>query len=238
MPINQQDLRKEREDLKQQGFALFQYDNGPFHSYPYDAPWMTDATFSTLYDQIRGYTLVDRTRCYGLYQIMEQMKKVPGDALELGVWRGGTGALVAKVAPEKTVYLADTFTGVVKAAEWERYENGAHDDTNEVYVHHLFKQMGATNYKVLKGIFPEDTYAQLGDRPLAYVYLDADVYESTKDAFNAIWKQVSPGGIVAFDDYGFISGVEGIYKFVQEIKDDKDKLFIHNLNGQAYIVKR
>jgi hypothetical protein len=45
------------------------------------------------------------------------------------------------------------------------------------------------------------------------------------------------GGVVAFDDYGFISACSGVHKFVNEIRDDADKLFIQNLNGHAYIVK-
>lgn len=41
-----------------------------------------------------------------------------------------------------------------------------------------------------------------------------------------------------FDDYGMISACSGISKFVDEIKNDDDKIFIQNLNGQAYIVKK
>jgi len=224
---------------KQEGYALIEYDDGPVHSYPYDSPWLTDAAFAKVYDKIRSNTLVDRTRCYALYELIKQANKIPGDILEVGTWRGGTAGLFSLMLPKKTVYAADTFEGIVKASKWEHYKDKTHSDTSEKLVNDfLSKTLKVTNYKILKGIFPEDTGETVANKPLSFVYLDVDVYQSTKDAFEYIWDQVSVGGIVTFDDYGMISACEGISKFVDEIKDDDDKLFIQNLNGQAYIIKR
>lgn len=64
------------------------------------------------------------------------------------------------------------------------------------------------------------------------------MYLSTKDAFDFVWPRVLRNGIVAFDDYGMYSACQGISRFVHEIKDDEDKLFVQNLNGQAYVIKR
>lgn len=230
---------QQREEYKKQGVALIKLDNHPVHSYPYDAPWIDDKQFSKLYDKMHKNTLVDRTRCYGLYLIAQQIKNVPGDVLEVGTWRGGTAAILTAVLPNKTVYLADTFTGVVKSSDWEHYTDQAHNDTSQELVENfLDKDMRISNYEILTGIFPEQTGNQLSAEKLALVYLDLDVYLSTKDAFNYVWKRISRGGIVVFDDYGMISACEGISRFVNEIKDDNDKLFVWNLNGQAYIVKK
>jgi O-methyltransferase len=232
------DIDQLRIDYKKDGYALIQYDDGPLHSYPYDSPWITDEKFSKIYESIRKNTLVDRNRCYSLYLLMEQIKNVPGDILEVGTWRGGTAGLFTQMVPGKTAYLADTFEGVVKSSDWEHYEDKAHADTSEELVDGFLKNdIGVSNYKILKGIFPEDTGDQMTDVQLAFVYLDLDVYLSTKDAFNFVWKNVSRNGIVAFDDYGMISACSGISKFINEIKNDDDKLCITNLNGQAYIIK-
>ncbi len=215
------------------------YDDGPVHSYPYDAPWFLDKKFNKIYQAIRKNTLVDRPRCYALYLLMEQIKNIPGNVLEVGTWRGGTAGIFTKMLPSKTVFLADTFTGVVKSAAWEHYIDKAHADTDENLVKSfLSKQIGVTNYRILKGIFPEETGQEIVSQKLAFVYLDLDVYLSTKDAFNFVWDKVSKSGIVAFDDYGMLSACAGISKFVNEIKADKDKIFISNLNGQAYIIKK
>ncbi len=233
------DIDKLRIDYKKDGYALIKYDDGQVHSYPYDAPWLTDKAFSELYNKVRQNTLVDRTRCYSLYQIMSQVNKVPGDILEVGTWRGGTAAIFTSLAPDKKVYLADTFKGVVKSSDWEHYKDKAHDDTSQELVTDFLKnRIKVFNFEILNGIFPEDTGQKIVNKKLALVYLDLDVYLSTKDAFNFVWNQLSDGGIVAFDDYGMISACEGISRFVDEIKNDKDKTFFSNLNGQAYIIKK
>lgn len=233
------DIDELRVAYKKEGYALIQYDDGPVHSYPYDAPWITDSAFSKLYESIRNNTLVDRTRCYSLYLLMGQIQSVPGDILEVGTWRGGTAGLFAQMLTQKTAYLADTFEGVVKSSDWEHYNDKAHADTTEqLVVDFLDKDLGVSNYKILKGIFPEETGDQVINTKFSFVYLDLDVYLSTKDAFNFVWDKLSPNGIVAFDDYGMISACVGISKFVDEIRDDEDKIFIQNLNGQAYIIKK
>jgi len=228
-----------RVNYKKDGYALIRYDDGPVHSYPYDSPWIADDKFSTLYNKIRNNTLVDRHRCYSLYLLMDQIKDVPGDILEVGTWRGGTAGIFTYLMTKKIVYLADTFEGVVKSADWEHYKNGAHADTSEeLVINFLRNDLGVDNFEILRGIFPEDTGHRIKDKKLSLVYLDLDVYLSTKDAFNFIWKNISQYGIVVFDDYGMLSACPGISKFVNEIKDDHDKIFLQNLNGQAYVIKK
>ena len=58
------------------------------------------------------------------------------DVLEVGVWRGGTGCLLAAKAQSlnrnATVFLCDTFSGVVKAGEIDNfYKGGEHADTSK-----------------------------------------------------------------------------------------------------------
>jgi len=239
VPTDPYELRLMRDEYKKQGYALISYDDGPVHSSPYDAPWLTDKTFSATYDKIRNNTLVDRPRCYSLYLLTQQIKSVPGNILEVGTWRGGTAGLLAASVPAKTVFIADTFEGVVKSSDWEHYSDRAHADTSEQVVTDLLQgTLGASNFRLMRGIFPEDTGHQVESETFAFVYLDLDVYLSTKDAFNFVWEKLSPYGVVAFDDYGMVSACEGISRFIHEIKDDEDKLFIHNLNGQAYIIKK
>jgi cephalosporin hydroxylase len=67
---------------------------------------------------IKGFTLVDKYRCFEIWKLIEQISKLKkGSIIEVGVWRGGTGALIAKQAKncgiEEKVFLCDTFAGVV-----------------------------------------------------------------------------------------------------------------------------
>lgn len=233
-----QELDEQRRSLKRRGYALIRLDDGPVHSYPYNAPWIDDVEFSRTYELVRRNTLVDRARCHSLYELAKQVRDLPGVVLEVGTWRGGTGAMLAQTLPDKQVYLADTFTGVVKAAEWEHYENHTHADTSEALVRGFLSGLRLSNVELLTGVFPEDTGDRIAHLDLSLVYLDLDVYHSTKDAFVFIWDQVVPGGVVVFDDYGMTSACGGISRFVHEIRGDVDKVVVPNLNGQACIVKR
>jgi hypothetical protein len=59
-------------------------------------PWNLDGSFQQLYALVQGYTLVDKYRCYELWKLIEQSAKLKnGSIIEIGVWRGGTGALIA-----------------------------------------------------------------------------------------------------------------------------------------------
>lgn len=226
-----------RGHLKEQGFGLIAIDDDTVHSYPYDSPWLDDAEFNVLYERVRAHTLVDRARCYSLYLLAQQVASLPGDVLEVGTWRGGTGTLLAMCLRDKAVFLADTFCGVVKSEEWEHYEDTAHNDTSESMVTTLSESLGLANVTLLPGVFPDETGAIIAGRTISMVHLDLDVYRSTVDAFNHVWPSVTPGGIVVFDDYGMTSACAGISRFVNEIRDDADKLFVQNMNGQAYIIK-
>ena len=238
-PLDTESLGSIRKQFKTRGLAIFNYDDGPVHSYPYDTPWLEDVRFSDLYQSIRNHTLVDRIRCHSIYTLCQQVSDIPGDILEVGVWRGGTSAILAANLLDKTAFLADTFHGVRKSSEWEHYIDCAHNDTNRNIVNNLLSEsLGLTNYEILEGIFPDETGYIVKSRHWSIVHIDVDVYLSARDAFQFVWKNVSPGGIVIFDDYGFHAACGGIGKFVDEIKSDSDKLFIPNMNGQAYIVKR
>jgi O-methyltransferase len=233
------DIGADRNRYKEYGYAILRYDDGPIHSYPYDAPWMADIHFSDIYNKIRHNTLVDRLRCYDHYELVQQSNKIEGDVLEIGVWRGGTAGLLTTLAPKKTVFLADTFRGVVKSSDWEHYEDGAHADASEEAVAtFLDRGLGVSNFKILKGVFPEDTGHLIRDRKFAYVHIDVDVYVSAKDAFSFAWDRMVSGGICVFDDYGFITACSGVHKFVNEIKHDIDKIFVHNSNGHGIVIKR
>lgn len=100
------------------------------------APWTSDQAFTDIYRVIKSFTLVDPYRCYEIWSLVEQSAKLEGSLLEVGVWRGGSGALIATKATlcgiTNTVYLCDTFRGVVKAHAQKdsSYRGGEHANTS------------------------------------------------------------------------------------------------------------
>ena len=97
------------------------------------APWQADEEFHRSYEAVRRNTLVDVWRCYELWSLVGELRDVPGAILEVGVWRGGTGVLMATRAAalglDEPVYLCDTWAGVVKTGDVDTYyRDGKHDD--------------------------------------------------------------------------------------------------------------
>jgi O-methyltransferase len=207
----------------------------PFASY---SPWLDDEAFQAIYEIVKAGTMVDIYRCYELYRLAQQCKGVAGDIVEIGVWRGGTAALIAHALPEKTAHLFDTFSGVAKCdPEFDTlYSGGEHADTDEQIVKNLFAAAGA-RCEIHSGIFPDDTLSALPEK-VCLAHIDVDSYHSVKQSFEAIWPNVQPNGIVVFDDYA-IFGCEGANQAINEIVARyQDGLFIHNLNGHALLIKR
>lgn len=203
------------------------------------SPWLDDQNFLQIMNSIKANTLVDTFRLWELYQISLQMRNVDGDALEVGVWRGGSGALIANVIANfnKTIFLADTFVGVVLGGESDSvYRGGEHNDTSAEIVDELFQRMGLTNYVKLIGEFPKDTSRDMVFSKLSMVHIDVDVYSSAKGVWDWAQPYLGLGSIVVFDDFGFIS-CSGVTKFVNEIKENPSYKFIHNLNGHAIFIK-
>lgn len=207
------------------------------------SPWEKDNLFQAMLASIEGFTLVDKYRCFELWKLIEQVSKLQnGSIIEIGVWRGGTGALIAKQAKncgiEDMVFLCDTFTGVVKAGVSDSsYKGGEHADTSRQVVEELiFTRMHLDNVEILEGIFPDQTGHRLKGMQFRLCHIDVDVYQSAKDVVDWIWDKMVPGGIMVYDDYGFDS-CDGITKYVEEQMMCKDRLAIHNLNGHAIILK-
>ena len=205
------------------------------------SPWRDDREFHDTFTRVQNNSLVDIYRCYELWGLVAEVAPVPGDVLEVGVWRGGTGCLMAERARrlgiDGTVYLCDTFAGVVKAGgEDNVYVGGEHANTSIAQVEALRDSLQLTNIEILVGIFPDDTAVKIEDHTFRLCHIDVDVYESAKGVFEWVWPKVAPGGVVVFDDYGFVE-CEGVTRFVNEQRGHTDRRFVHNLNGHGIFVK-
>jgi O-methyltransferase len=205
------------------------------------SPWLADEEFRKIDERIRKNTLVDKYRCYELWHLVGETAKLKGgDILEVGVWRGGTGALLAKkcqlLGLDATVYLCDTFRGVVKAGSDDgTYVGGEHADTSKGTVLELCKSLKLDNVRVLSGIFPDDTGPQVTGQ-IRFCHIDVDVYESARAIAEWVWPRLVTGGIIVYDDYGF-HDCTGITRFVNEECAKSDRLVLHNLNGHGVVIK-
>lgn len=207
------------------------------------APWHDDREFREVYDAVEGSTLVDQYKCYELWEQLGQLTHVEGDILEVGVWRGGTGVLMARrvqqLGTKARLLLCDTFQGVAKAGEndpW--YKGGEHSDTSPDHVRGLANRLGV-DVELLVGMFPDETADQVEDVRLRLVHIDVDVYDSALDTLKWAWPRLNVGGVVIWDDYGSFQceGVATLGRQLFAADLGEAGRLVHNINGHLLLFK-
>jgi hypothetical protein len=168
----------------------------------------------------RGETMIGMKRLNNLEECVVDVLRhgVPGDLMETGVWRGGAcifmrAILRAYCDGDRAVWVADSFEGMPSPdserfpADTDCFLNQCNDvlSVSLEQVKANFERYGLLDDQVrfLKGWF-RDTLPNAPVERLAILRLDADLYESTIDALDALYPKVSPGGYVIIDDYGVL----------------------------------
>lgn len=204
---------------------------------PDPAPlWESNEAFQVLYRQVRARTIVDETRCFIIYQALLQTSVLDGDAAEVGVYRGGTAALIGRTlrGTKKTVYVFDTFTGMPEPdAERDLHKAGDFRDTALSDVRQFLRD--DANVVITAGIFPQSG-AAIADKTFSFVHLDVDIYRSVRDALSFFYPRMARGGILVCDDYGFRS-CPGAREAVDEFFSSKPETPIYLPTGQSMIIK-
>src|SRR2546422_2328449 len=147
--------------------------------YPYAtySPWLTDEEFKRTYEVVSFHTMVDKYRCFELWELAGEVARLgEGDLLEVGVWRGGTGCLMAKKCQvagiAATVYLCDNFEGLVKAGEFDtNMVGGELADASENQVLNLISRLNLGNVRLYKGVFPDETGGFLESKNFRFCHI-------------------------------------------------------------------
>ncbi|MFH1401187.1 MAG: TylF/MycF/NovP-related O-methyltransferase [Nanoarchaeota archaeon] len=205
------------------------------------SPWLADKEFLSIREKVKDHTMVDVLRLYELWQLVDESRKLSGAIIEVGAWRGGSGAVMARRAQlsgiKEAVYVCDTFKGVVKAGKKDTYyKGGEHFDTSATIVRALMKKNGLGNARVLEGTFPDETGHLVKEKTIRLCHIDVDVYQGSKDIVRWLWPRLCIGGMIIYDDYGFQTA-QGVTAFVEEERTRSDRIVIYNLNGHAIVVK-
>ena len=143
----------------------------------------------------------DCVRLRSLEAICRRLGDVPGDAAELGVYRGAFARCINALLSERPLWLFDSFSGFAEE-EARREVAGlveAHRRTDEERVLALLPY--PERAKIRKGFFP-GTAAGLEHLRFALVSLDADLEESTLEGLRWFWPRLSPGGALLLHDWG------------------------------------
>jgi O-methyltransferase len=216
------------------------YIPAPPNSYRIYAPWV-QPPFSTLYQEIRPWTLVSDDRCYMLQQLVRQCSHLPGDFAECGVYKGGTAMLTLRTLREAGVrgtplHLFDTFQGMPDEAARDagRHAPGDFGDTSLDAVRARLEGLGDVRFH--PGLVPA-TLSEVADRRFALVYLDLDLYQPTLEALRFFYPRLVTGAAILGDDYGFPRYKDAAKRAYDEFFADRPEPVIVLKTGQCVVIK-
>ena len=133
--------------------------------------------------------------------------EIKGEIAELGVYKGETARLIHHYLPERFLNLFDTFEGFVKndiSKENDQIRNSEsvnHFKDTSIDSVLTFIDSKNSNVRVFQGYFPDSVDKKLEHTTFAFVHLDADLYEPTRNGLEYFYPRVSSGGIILIHDY-------------------------------------
>jgi O-methyltransferase len=156
---------------------------------------------------------------------------VSGDYAEVGVYKGTTAKLICEAKGDKHLHLFDTFDGLPSKTDIDvRFTENMFVASVEAVRKRLAKY---DNVHIYQGLFPE-TASPIKDRRFAFVHIDVDIYQSTKDCLEFFYERMTPGGVILSHDYPSSAGVK---KAFDDFLVDKQENIINLPLSQGMIVK-
>jgi hypothetical protein len=148
-------------------------------------------------------------------------ENIAGDLADVGTLRGGIAILMRGILraygdEHRSVVVADSFQGLPPPGEFDsvfdreiwfslaehlpQYNLKCEETLEQVKTNFAAYGLLDNRAVFVKGWF-KDSLRALAPRPLAVVRLDADWYEGTRDALQALYPMLSEGGYLIVDDY-------------------------------------
>ncbi len=190
-----------------------------------------DAETSETIVRVAPFTMTSPERIAALCDAVRYVaaNEIPGAIVECGVWRGGSMMAVAETlqqlaAPDRDLYLFDTFAGMTPPSESDTRFDGAEaqqllehesrEDAKSVWcvsgLDEVAANLATTRYPAEKLHFVpgpvEATLPAAAPEQIAILRLDTDWYESTRHELELLFPRLSPGGVLIVDDYGYWQG--------------------------------
>jgi O-methyltransferase len=161
--------------------------------------------------------------------------QIQGSFAEIGVYRGVTSSFIHRQAPQRRLYLFDTFEGfpeqVLEGSKDERFK-----DTSQERVANIIGD--TSNIEFRKGFFPA-TATGLEAEQFALVMLDVDVYLTALDVFSFFYPRMVRGGYFFMHDFNSIESDHGIARAAHQFLVDKPELLVEipDFHGSALFRK-
>ncbi|MGI9607523.1 MAG: class I SAM-dependent methyltransferase [Acidimicrobiales bacterium] len=191
-----------------------------------------DPVFRRIWDSVEPYTMTSPARGFALYQAVRYLcdRRLAGNIVESGVWRGGSSMIIALTLIEcgdesRELWMFDTYGGMPepepidvdlhgRSASELMEADAAHRETSDVWaiadLETVRENMESTGYPMDRVHLIEGdvrtTAAVTRTGTLALLRLDTDWHSSTAAELRHFWPRLNQHGVLLIDDYGHWQG--------------------------------
>lgn len=219
----------------------------PAPFFPFREPRGTDVTnlvvlrdpaFRRALEIALPHTFLDTARLANLWQLC-RMSNPAGGVAEIGTYRGGGALLLSQAAPDRRLFVCDTFAGFdgqqLDSGLDRLFMRGQFRDGSAAQVRELLTRHGA-DFHLIEGIFPQsDTQGAVAG--LSFVHVDVDIHDATLASLRHVAGRCLDRALVVVDDYR--RGADGCDRAVASFVRDHPQWAAFPLYpGQALLVHR
>lgn len=198
-----------------------------------------DYAFHDLYDRAQAVAgmrerAVRRQRHFMIPQLLRSVAKVEGEFAEVGCFRGLSAYVACSVLLEigraEGFHIFDSFAGLSEPAGQD------HSPLLPARQEGAPNPFACTEAEVRKNLSPfqfvryhpgwvPERFPDVADKRFAYVHVDVDLYEPTRESVEFFWPRLNTGGAMLFDDYGTLY-YPGARQSIREFFDGRQDVFI------------
>jgi O-methyltransferase len=211
-----------------------------------------DASFHRRYDAAVAATgafgdpPLRRMRFFALERAARQLRYVPGDACEVGCFRGLSAYIAATAFRDMqkkiTFHICDSFEGLSEPTAADAAER----DEPKVRIKARDYRCSETEvrahlaefdcFQFHKGWIPAP-FKRIENERFCFTHVDVDLAEPTRDSIEFLWPRLNPGGVMVLDDYGGM-GYPGAKRAIDAFfAGRKDIFFVEQPAGGGIAVK-
>ncbi len=201
--------------------------------------WWKDEEFNAYLKKFGELQDMNAYRRWNLGQFLRMVEEVPGDTVECGVYKGASSWLICRANARqggRIHHIFDSFEGLseplpLDGTHWKKNALASGEETLRENL-----QEFADACRVYKGWIPE-RFDEVKDRRFAFVHVDVDLYEPTRDSLEFFYPRLNKGAILVCDDYGFTNN-PGANKAVDDFMRDKPEKVILPSAGGCWFSKQ
>ena len=220
----------------------------------------------SIYDSFNNFIFSNDKKILGKllfrYDFYNKVKNLPGDIVEIGVFKGSGVATFSKILhifspnsikqiigfdifdPEKAKIILDEKESVNDNISMNQVYSrvNVEDRTLENVKKKLMNIDCYPNFELIEGDVEITLPCYIENNPglrISLLYIDVDIERPTYIALKYLWDKVVPGGIIVLDEYEYHIFTEssGVDKFLKEFKMEYNLISTNWFAPTCYIQK-